>query len=137
MSRIINKRPMTLRPRAVDEDLKDLETHEKARADFRRLLQKLKGDFLRSLATKYTRRTVQKHRLILGCFTDYLCDYTDVNSLEEVTKGMVNSGFRCWYKSKVWDSTEAHELRATLNKYFRFLAENKNVRNDKVLAALR
>ena len=128
---------MTRGPRAVDEYLKDLETHEKARADFRRLLEKLNDDFLGSLATKYTRRTVQKHRLILGCFTDYLCDYTDVNSLEEVTKGMVNSGFRCWYKSKVWDSTEGHELRATLNKYFRFLAENKDIRNDKVLDALR
>jgi site-specific recombinase XerD len=137
MSRIINKRPMTVGARAVDEYLEDLEKHARARATFRRSLQKLQGDFLRSLATKYTRRTVQKHQLILECFTDYLCDYTDVNSLEEVTKGMVNSGFRSWYKSKVWDSTEAHELRATLSKYFRFLAENKHVRNDKVLAALR
>jgi hypothetical protein len=138
MARIINKRRMFIvGPRAVDEYLQDLEKHERARTNFRRSLQKLNGDFIRSLATKYTRRTVQKHRLILGCFTDYLCDYTDVNSLEEVTKGMVNSGFRRWYKSKVWDSTEAHELRSTLSKYFRFLAENKDVRNEKVLAALR
>jgi hypothetical protein len=50
---------------------------------------------------------------------------------------MVNSGFRAAYKRKVWDSTEAHELRTTLSKYFRFLAENKHVRNDKVLASLR
>ena len=137
MARIVNKRSVAVGPRAVDEYLERLEKHEIARADFRRSLQKLNGDFLRSIATRYTRRTVQKHRFILGCFTDYLCDYTDVNSLDEVTKGMVNSGFRRWYKSKVWDSTEAHELRTSLSKSFRFLAENKDVRNEKVLAALK
>jgi hypothetical protein len=78
----MNKRPMTIGARAVDEYPEHLQDHARARANFRRSLQKLKGDFLRSLATKYTRRTVQKHRLILGCFTDYLCDYTDVNPLK-------------------------------------------------------
>jgi hypothetical protein len=137
MASIVNEGSVAVRPGAVDEYLDSLEKHEIARADFRRSLQKLNGDFSRSLASRYTRRTVQKHRLILACFTDYLCDYTDVRSLEQVTKGMVNSGFRRWYKRKLWDSTEAHELRTTLSKYFRFLAENKDLRNDKVLAALK
>lgn len=127
---------MPVSPR-VDEYLEHLEEHERVRADLRCSLEKLNGDFLRSLTIKYTRRTVQKYQFILGCFTDYLCDYTEVNALEEVTKGMVNSGFRRWYKSKVWDSTEAHQLRTTLSKYFRFLAENKGLRNEKVLAALK
>jgi len=82
MARIIDKRPMTVGPRAVDEYLEHLEKHERARTNFRRSLQKLKGDFLRSLATKYTPRTVQKHQFILGCFTDLprSCQYPSVNS---------------------------------------------------------
>jgi len=132
-----SKRQLTARSPAADDYLQYLEEHERARADFRRSLKKLNGDFLRSLSTKYTRRTIQKHRWILVCFTDYLCDHTNVDSLEEVTKGMVNSGFRRWYQSKVWDSTQAHELRATLRKYFHFLRENKSLLNEKVRIALK
>jgi hypothetical protein len=34
---------------------------------------------------------------MLQVFCDYLCDETSVTNLEQVTKGMVNSGFRGWY----------------------------------------
>ena len=70
-------------------------------------------------------------------FIDFVCDYTDVMAIEEITTGMVNSQFRRWYKSKVWDSTGPDELRVALKKFFEFLDQQKGIRNDKVLAALK
>jgi hypothetical protein len=58
-------------------------------------------------------------------------------AIEEITKGMVNSQFRRWYKSKVWGSTEPDELRVALKKFFQFLHQHKGIRNDTVLAALK
>ncbi len=50
---------------------------------------------------------------------------------------MVNSQFRRWYKSKVWDSTGPDELRVALKKVFQFLDQQKGIQNEKVLAALK
>jgi transposase len=72
----------------------------------------------------------------LQVFCDYLGDETTVTHLEQVTKGMVNSGFRRWYHQKVWDRTSDSELRTTLRKFFRFLA-TKGIENVRVIEALR
>jgi hypothetical protein len=78
---------------------------EEARKPFRSRLTGMKSEFENYLATKYSRKTARKHALVVEIFIDFLCDYTDVASIEEVTRGMANSAFRRWYKSKVWDSS--------------------------------
>jgi len=60
-----------------------------------------------------------------------------VAHLEQITKGMVNSGFRRWYHHKVWDRTSDSELRTALQKFFRLLAQKKGIENARALAALR
>src|SRR5215213_3649169 len=119
----------------LDAYLEVLKDTEAARAPFRSKLNGLNTEFGNYLATKYSKRTVAKHTSIVELFIDFVCDYTDVMAIEEITKGMVNSQFRRWYKSKVWDSTGPDELRVALKKFFQFLAQHKGIRNDKVQAA--
>src|SRR5918998_4180918 len=121
----------------IDAYLEALQAAEAARAPFRSKLKGLNTEFGNFLATKYSKRTVAKHTSIVELFIDFVCDYTDVVAIEEITKGMVNSQFRRWYKSKVWDSTGPDELRVALKKFFQFLDQHKRIRNEKVLAALK
>src|SRR4029453_17400050 len=94
---------------------------EEAREPFRRHLEGLNEAFGAWLATKNTRKTVLKHTGVVGLFIDFLCDSTDLERLEEVTRGMVNSGFRNWVKRKVWGGPDADELRVGLRKFFQYL----------------
>ena len=121
----------------IDAYLEALQEAEGLRAPFRSRLNGLNTEFRNYLATKYSKRTVAKHTSIVELFIDFVCDYTDVMALEEITKGMVNSQFQRWYKSKVWDSTGPDELRVALKKFFQFLDQQKGIQNEKVLAALK
>ena len=121
----------------IDAYFEALQEAEAARAPFRRRLKGLNTEFGNFLATKYAKRTVAKHTSIVELFIDFVCDYTDVMAIEEITKGMVNSQFRRWYKSKVWDSLGPDALRVALKKFFQFLDQHKGIRNEQVLAALK
>jgi hypothetical protein len=70
-------------------------------------------------------------------FSIFLCDYTDVERLEDVTRGMVNSHFRRWYRGKVLDRMDPDETRVALRKFFAFLDQDKGIHNPKALDALR
>jgi len=65
-------------------------------------------------------------------FVDFLCWDADVKSIDEITIGIANSHFRKWYVSKIRDCSES-ELKSAIKKFFQFLADKKNIRNEKVL----
>jgi hypothetical protein len=109
---------------------------EAAREPFRRHLEGLNEAFGAWLATKYSRKTVLKHTGVVDLFIDFLCDYTDLERLEDVTRGMVNSGFRSWVKRKVWGGPDADALRVGLRKFFRYLDAHQGIRAPTALAAL-
>ncbi len=121
----------------IDDYLEALQEAEVLRAPFHSMLNGLNTEFGNFLATKYSKRTVRKHTDIVALFIDFLCDSTDVIAIEDITRGMVNSQFRRWYKSKVWDATGPDELRVALKKFFQFLDQHKGIRNEKALAALK
>jgi len=93
--------------------------------------------FAASLEKKYSRRTVLKHTSIVELFSIFLCDYTDVERLENVTRGMVNTPFRRWYRRKVLDRMDTDETRVALKKFFQFLDQEQGIHNPKALDALR
>jgi hypothetical protein len=109
---------------------------EAAREPFRRHLEGLNEAFGGSLASKYTRTTVLRHTGVVRLFIDFLCAYTDVERLEDVTRGMVTSGFRRWATRKVWGGPESEARRVGLRRFFRFLAADKGIRAPKALEAL-
>ncbi len=117
--------------------LEALEATEKARASFRQYMNALNAEFAEYLATKYVQKTVRKHTGIVDMFIEFICRQTDVEKLEEITRGMVNSHFRSWYKKKVWDSATDSDLRVALRKFFQFLATEKGITLQKVLDALK
>jgi hypothetical protein len=110
---------------------------EDARAPFRAQLEELNTEFGAYLATKYGRKTVLSHTGVIDTFIDFLCDYTDLERIEDVTRGMVNSGFRGWYRRKVWGGADPDQVRVALTKFFRFLATGKGIVAPKALEALR
>ena len=121
----------------LDEYFQALAEAEKAREPFQRYLEELLSEFTEYLSQKYSRHTVDKHAWIVQMFVDFLRGYTDVERLEDVTRGMVNTHFRQWYKRKVLDTATENDLRVALQKFFDFLALEKGIQNPKVLSALR
>ena len=119
------------------EYLDALQAAEDARAPFQQHLEQLNREFEEDLLSKYTKRTARKHTQIVELFIHFICGYTDVNTVEDITKGMVNSHFRKWYKRKVWDSATESDLRIALKKFFQFLDREKNITNQVVLSTLK
>jgi len=120
----------------IDEFFKVMKKAEEKREPFRQSLLKLNQEFHQFLLTKYSERTARKHISIVELFIDFICRQTDVERIEEITRGMVNTHFKKWWKRKVWDSTTPDELRVALKKFFVFLSEEKNIVNEKALKAL-
>ncbi len=121
----------------LDDYLQALEAAEKARAPFRQYMNALNAEFAKYLVAKYVLKTVRKHTGIVDMFIEFICQHTDVEQLEEITRGMVNSHFRSWYKKKVWDEATDNDLRVALSKFFQFLATEKGITNQKAMDALK
>ena len=120
----------------LDEYIKLLEEAEKKREPFRQYMLNLNQEFEDYLYTMLSDRTVQKHTSIVFLFIDFICKQTDVESIEEITRGMVNTHFKKWWKRKVWDSTTPDQLRVSLKKFFKFLAAEQKIVNERALKAL-
>lgn len=114
-----------------------LQQAEAQRAPFRESLEQLNQEFAEFLGAQYVPKTVRKHTGIVDLFIHFICGYTDVEKIEDITKGMVNSHFRSWYKRKVMDSATESDLRVALRKFFQFLATEKGMVHQKVLDALK
>jgi len=121
----------------LGEYFQAMQAAEAARAPFRESLERLNQEFADFLLAKYTQKTMRKHTGIVDLFIHFICGYTDVESIEEITRGMVNSHFRQWYRRKVIDSARESDLRVALKKFFQFLATEKGIVNQKVLDALK
>ena len=119
----------------LDEYFQFLENAEKKREPFRQSLLQLNDDFADYLSERFSEKTVRKHTSIVDLFIEFICRQTDVD-IEEITRGMVNTHFKKWWKRKVWDSTTPDQLRVTLKKFFNYLVTEKNIVNEKVLKAL-
>ena len=120
----------------VEEYFRLMEEAEKLREPFRRQLAELNAAFYEHLLAKYSERTARKHSTIIDLFIEFICRQTDVEHIEEITQGMVNTHFRQWWKRKVLDSTTPDQLRVALKKVFTFLATDKGIVNEKALKGL-
>jgi len=88
-----------------------IETPRDRKTEFkplRRQLQQLNGEFKRFLGRSFTPKTVRKHFGVIELFIDYL----------------------------EWDTDES-ELKTAIKKFFRFLAEKKNIVNEPVLKSFK
>jgi|GEM_PF-443092 len=92
----------------------------------RHQLQGLNTEFEHFLSYSFTPKTVRKHSGVIQIFIDYLEWDTDVTSIEDITRGIANSYFRTWYLNGANDLRES-ELKTSIKKFFRFLAEQKNI----------
>jgi len=120
----------------IEEYFELLKAAEEERAPFLQHLMALHADFYDHLAERYTKRTALKHAGVEEMFIEFIGRYTDVQDISEITRGLVNTHFRKWWKRTVWDSSTRDDLRIALKKFFRFLASEKGIVNEKALKAL-
>lgn len=121
----------------MEEYLQALAEGEKEREPFRRHLRELNKEFRNYLTARYSKRTADRHSSIVWLFIEFLTGYTDVQSIEEITRGMVNTHFQRWYRRKVLVSSTPDDLRVALKKFFQFLEAEKGISNPRVLRALK
>jgi len=120
----------------IEEYIELLRAAEKETAPFREKFLALHGEFYDHLCEKYSECTARKHAGIIEMFIQFICRYTDVRDISEITRGMVNTHFQEWWRRKVWDSSKPNDRRVALKKFFRFLAAEKKIVNEKALKAL-
>ncbi len=120
----------------IEDYFKLLKEAEERRAPFRQRLTDLNAEFYEYLLSKFSEKTARKHTGIVGLFIDFICGYTDVESIDEITRGMVNTHFKQWWKRKVWDSTTPDQLTVALKKFFIFLATEKGIVNEKAMKGI-
>jgi site-specific recombinase XerD len=119
---------------SVDDYLAALEAREEARAPFEARAEALMDEFIAYLRDQgLSRSTVNKHGQNIEIFIIYLTQYTDADDFATVRKGVVNTEFLRWYRRKVMNRCDPASLESTTRKFFKFLAEEKGIYNEKVL----
>ena len=120
----------------IDNYIEALGDREAEFKPLRNQLQQLNGEFEHFLALSFTPKTIRKHTNVIHLFIDFLEWHTDVNSIDDITRGIANSYFRKWYLRKIGDLRES-EIKTSIKKFFRFLAEQKNIVNEPVLKSFK
>jgi site-specific recombinase XerD len=111
-----------------------LEAWEQHRAPFKAQAEALVDEFIEYLYDQgLSERTIRKHSQNIGIFVVYLTQYTDADDFAAIRKGMVNTEFFRWYRRKVLNRLDQASLKSSTKKFFRFLAEQKGIYNEKVL----
>jgi site-specific recombinase XerD len=119
---------------SIDEYIGAPRAWEEHRAPFKAQAEMLADEFIDSLDKQgLTERTISKHQMNIEIFIVYLTQYTDADDFATVRKGMVNTEFFQWYRRKVLNRCDPASLKSTTRKFFKFLAEEKGIYNEKVL----
>jgi site-specific recombinase XerD len=123
---------------AVFESMEDylaaMEAWEQHRAPFKAQAEALVNEFIDYLYEQgLSERTVRKHGQNIGMFVVYLTEYTGEDDFASVGKGTVNTNFFRWYRRKVLGAFDQASLKSSTRKFFQFLAERKDIHNEKVL----
>lgn len=116
----------------IDDYFDAMQDREEDFKPFCRQLRRWRGAFYRHLSKTFSLRTARHHAVVIDMFIDFLQWHTDVTSMNEITRGIANSYFRKWYIGKIGDKTES-ELKTAIKKFFKFLDQEKGIRNEAVL----
>ncbi len=109
-----------------------LEDLEHAKAPLRSQLEQFTREFEHYLQRTVSAKTARKHALVIELFIDFVCWQTDVYRIDEITRGIANSYFRRWYRSKTGAGSDS-ELKTAVKKFFQFLDKEKGITNEAVL----
>ena len=119
---------------SIDEYIAARKAWEVHRAPFKAQAEVLADEFIDYLHKQgLSKRTVNKHEMNIEIFIVYLTQYTDAEDFATVRKGMVNTEFFQWYRRKVLNRCDPASLKSTTKKFFKFLAEEKGIYNEKIL----
>ncbi|MDY7078339.1 MAG: site-specific integrase [Chloroflexota bacterium] len=119
---------------SIEDYLAAMEAREQRRAPFKAEAETLADEFIDYLDEQgLSKRTIRKHSQNIEIFIVYLTQYTDTDDLATVRKGVVNTEFFRWYRRKVLNRMNQASLQSTTKKFFKFLAERKDIYNEKIL----
>jgi len=119
----------------IDEYLEMLRKAEEERRPFVEKCEAILDEFYGYLVDEkgLSERTANSHYQVVHIFNEFLARQTDVWDYSEVTKGIVNSYFKQWYKRKVWGGPSIERIPISMKKFFLFLKEKKGIYNKNVL----
>ena len=118
----------------IEDYLAAMKAWERHRAPFKAQAEELVDEFTEYLRDQgLSQGTVRKHGQNIEIFIAYLTQYTDADSLATVGRGVVNTNFFRWYRRKVLNRLDQASLKSSAKKFFKFLAEQKGIYNEKVL----
>ena len=119
---------------SIEDYMAALKAWEEFRAPFKAQAEALADEFVDYLHEQgLSRRTINKHRMNIEIFVVYPTQYTDADDFATVRKGAVNTEFFQWYRRKVLKRCDPASLKSSTKKFFKFLAEEKGIYNDRVL----
>ena len=119
---------------SIEDYLAAMKAWERYRAPFKAQAEELVDEFTEYLRDQgLSQGTVRKHGQNIGIFIVYLTQYTDADSFATVGRGVVNTNFFRWYRRKVLNRLDQASLKSSAKKFFKFLAEQKGIYNEKVL----
>lgn len=114
--------------------LADLAERERRRAPFKAQADALFDEFIEYLEDQgLSDRTIRKHGSNIHMFITYLVDYTDEEDFATIRKGNAYTNFQKWYKRKVMGAFDPFSLKSSVTKFFKWLAAEKGIYNEKVL----
>ena len=119
---------------SIEDYIAALKAWEDHRAPFKAQAEALAAEFADHLREQgLAKRTINKHQMNMEMFIVYLTQYTDADDFATVRKGIVNTEFFQWHRRKVLNRCDPASLQSTTKKFFKFLAEQKGIYNEKVL----
>jgi site-specific recombinase XerD len=119
---------------SMEDYLAAMKAWEQHRAPFKAEAETLADEFIDYLDEQgLSKRTIRKHSQNIEMFIVYLTQYTDADDLATVRKGAVNTEFFRWYRRRVLHRLDQASLQSTTKKFFKFLAERKDIYNEKIL----
>ena len=71
---------------------------------FNQSIEKLKEEFIKHLSEILSDDTVRTYKAVMELFIFFLENKTEVSGFEDITRGMVNSGFPKFWKRTTIDS---------------------------------
>ncbi|MDI6916276.1 MAG: site-specific integrase [Thermoplasmatales archaeon] len=119
----------------IEEYLEMLKKAEEKRKPFVDKCEAILDEFYDYLVDEkgLSERTANSYYQVIHIFNEFLARQTDVWDYSEVTRGIVNTYFKQWYKRKVWGGQGIERIPVSIKKFFLFLKEKKGIHNKKIL----
>lgn len=81
-------------------------------------------------------KTADKHTENVDLFLTFVEHETSITSFEDVTRSMIKTEFKKFVRRHIFNKVDLDKVYCSLHRFFKYLAEEKQVKNPKILQFL-